>query len=202
MLFTAEPIDVPMAQAQVTYYPQWLGSAQATLIAEQLKAELCWSQDYIKVFGREVKIPRLQAWYGDPEATYTYSQLAMTPLEWHPCLAKLRAQLQSDLACSFNSVLANWYRDGADSMGMHSDDEPELGTQPVIASLTFGEPRAFIFKHKHSGQKHSLPLGHGSLLVMAGDTQQYWQHGINKTKRSISDRINLTFRMIHPEENR
>ena len=93
-------------------------------------------------------------------------------------------------------MLANWYRDGQDSMGMHSDDEPELGREPTIASVTLGYPRKFIFKHKQTGQKVDVELEHGSLLVMCGSTQQFWQHGINKTKRQIDDRINLTFRHI------
>lgn len=197
-MFAEPPLQLDMPQAQVTYYPQWLTSDKAAVFATRLQTELQWSQDYIKIYGREVKIPRLQAWYGEPEATYTYSQLAMKPLPWHPILAEIKRDLVEFLDAEFNSVLANWYRDGQDSMGMHSDDEPELGEQPVIASLTLGHARGFVFKHKATGEKHTLPLAHGSLLVMAGTTQRYWQHGINKTKKPVADRINLTFRQIYP----
>jgi alkylated DNA repair dioxygenase AlkB len=193
-LFDTPQID--MLDADVQYYPNWLGINVADVFFAQLKQNLSWSQDYIRIYGRDVKIPRLQCWMGDPDATYTYSGLLMTPLAWAEPVLKIKAYCQQETGHAFNSVLANWYRDGQDSMGMHSDDEPELGSQPVIASVTLGEPRKFIFKHKQLGTKHEIPLAHGSLLVMRGDTQQYWQHGINKTKRAIDDRINLTFRHI------
>lgn len=200
-MFDELPIQLSLPDATVTYYPQWLEANQASSYQMTLQDELQWSQDYIKLYGREVKIPRLQAWYGEPEATYTYSQLAMKPMPWHSVLADLRATLEQECNTQFNSVLANWYRNGQDSMGMHSDDEPVLGVQPVIASLTFGAARGFIMKHKLTGQKEVLELAHGSLLVMSGDTQTYWQHGINKTKKRIADRINLTFRHITPVES-
>ena len=193
-LFDTPQID--MLDADVQYYPNWLGINDADVFFAQLKQNLSWSQDYIRIYGRDVKIPRLQCWMGDPDATYTYSGLLMTPLAWAEPVLKIKAYCQQETGHAFNSVLANWYRDGQDSMGMHSDDEPELGSQPVIASVTLGEPRKFIFKHKQLGTKHEIPLAHCSLLVMRGDTQQYWQHGINKTKRAIDDRINLTFRHI------
>ena len=197
-MFGEIPLQLSLPDASVTYYPQWLAFNLASEYQAMLQEELQWSQDYIKIFGREVKIPRLQAWYGEPDAVYTYSQLAMQPLHWHPILAELRLKLERECSTQFNSVLANWYRDGQDSMGMHSDDEPELGVQPVIASLTLGEARGFIMKHKRTGQKQVLDLAHGSLLVMSGNTQANWQHGINKTKKSVADRINLTFRHITP----
>ena len=197
-MFDELPIQMSLPDATVTYYPKWLTANQASRYQAILQEELLWSQDYIKIYGRTVKIPRLQAWYGEPEALYTYSKLEMKPLAWHPVLADLRAKLEEECAAQFNSVLANWYRHGQDSMGMHSDDEPELGVRPVIASLTLGQARGFIMKHKITGQKEVLDLAHGSLLVMSGDTQANWQHGINKTKKTVADRINLTFRHITP----
>ncbi|MDC1346896.1 alpha-ketoglutarate-dependent dioxygenase AlkB [Glaciecola sp.] len=188
--------QIAMVDADVQYYPNWLGISDADAFFAQLKQNLSWSQDYIRIYGRDVKIPRLQCWMGDPAATYTYSGLQMQPVGWAEPVKQIKDYCEQVTGHSFNSVLANWYRDGQDSMGMHSDDEPELGAQPVIASVTLGEPRKFIFKHKQLGIKHEIPLAHGSLLVMRGTTQQYWQHGINKTKRVIDDRINLTFRYI------
>ena len=193
--------QIPMVDADVQFYPNWLDVTAADMFFAQLKDNLSWSQDYIRIYGRDVKIPRLQSWMGDPDATYTYSGLKMHPLPWSEPIISIKRDCEKITGNVFNSVLANWYRDGQDSMGMHSDDEPELGTQPVIASVTLGEPRKFIFKHKYAGIKQDLVLEHGSLLVMRGTTQQYWQHGINKTKRRIDDRINLTFRHITNDSN-
>lgn len=189
---------LPLPDATVTYYPGWLPAAEADAIQTQLHTELSWQQDTIKLFGKLVKIPRLQAWHGDPGTAYTYSGLTMTPKPWTPTLAGLRDRLAQHCQQPFNSVLANWYRDGNDSMGMHADNEPELGPQPVIGSVTLGQARGFIFRHIHTGLRHKLLLEHGSLLVMAGTTQQFYQHGINKTKQVVNDRINLTFRHIMP----
>lgn len=186
-----------MPDADVYYYPNWLDLSIADDYLIQLKTNLAWSQDYIRIYGKDVKIPRLQCWMGDADAIYSYSGLTMRPHAWQAPVNQIKALCEEAANQSFNSVLANWYRDGADSMGMHSDDEPELGVQPVIASVTLGAERKFIFKHKHTGQKHELHLSHGSLLLMQGETQQHWQHGINKTKKAIGDRVNLTFRHIY-----
>lgn len=185
-----------LCDADVHYVPQFISTELTQEYLQQLSTSLKWRQDNIRIYGRDVLIPRLQAWYGDPEARYTYSGLAMTPLPWTPLLKQLRQQCEQYCQHSFNSVLANFYRDGNDSMGMHSDDEPELGAKPTIASLTLGEVRTFKLKHKRTGELVNLPLESGSLLVMKGNTQQHWQHGISKTKRVIGPRLNLTFRYI------
>lgn len=185
-----------MSDADVSYVPAFLQQADADVHFNDLLHNLAWRQDHIKLYGREVLIPRLQAWYGEPEAEYQYSGLLMRPLSWTDSLRSLKQQCEEHCQSSFNSVLANLYRDGRDSMGMHSDDEPELGPQPVIASLSLGEERDFRFKHKRTGERVQVCLAHGSLLVMKGQTQANWQHGMNKTKRSIGERINLTFRYI------
>ena len=194
-----EVLQLAMVDADVRYYPHWLDGAQADHYLRLCEAQLPWSQDYIKVYGREVKIPRLQAWIGDPEAQYTYSQLQMQPHPWCAPLDEIKTLCEQTCQTTFNSVLANWYRDGQDSMGMHSDDEPELGHQPVIASVTLGTTRRFIFKHKRTGEKEIVELQHGSLLVMQGMTQQCWQHGINKSNTVHGGRINLTYRYVHPQ---
>ena len=199
-LFDSFPLV--MDDANVEYYPNWLALSLADELLARLKSELTWSQDYIRIYGRDVKIPRLQSWIGDRDATYTYSGLPMQPLPWHPALTNVRSLCEKTTNHAFNSVLVNWYRDGQDSMGMHSDDEPELGPEPVIASVTLGYPRKFIFKYKRTGEKVDVELAHGSLLVMRETTQQFWQHGINKTKRQIDDRINLTFRYINKGSSR
>lgn len=200
--FFAEPgeqqLDLP--DADIRYYPQFLPGSLADSLFTQLLSSLDWQTAQIKLYGKWVKIPRLQAWYGDPLASYTYSGLHMQPLPWHRDLLTIKSTIEKALNQQFNGVLANLYRDGQDSMGMHADDEPELGQQPVIASLSLGEPRTLLFKHKMSAQKVKLPLAHGSLLVMAGTTQQYWQHGIAKSSQSLNARINLTFRYLHNKD--
>ncbi|MBC3765400.1 alpha-ketoglutarate-dependent dioxygenase AlkB [Neptunicella marina] len=188
--------DIPLPQANIRYFSHFIQTEQAENVLRILTNELQWRQDYIRLYGREHKIPRLQAWYGDVGTDYQYSGLKMNPIPWHPLLLQLKKRCEVECATLFNSVLCNYYRDGQDSMGMHSDDESELGIEPTIASLSFGQPRILIFKHKSSGKRHKIELEHGSLLVMAGATQTYWQHGIDKTRRNVAPRLNLTFRHI------
>ena len=146
--------------------------------------------------------PRLSAWHGD--LSYRYSGIRLEPQPWSPLLARLRRRIEAITGCRFNSVLLNLYRDGGDSMGMHSDDERELGARPAIASLSLGETRDFVMRHRHrkdlAGLK--LPLPCGSLLLMRGDTQRHWRHGINRTRRDCGARLNLTFRRILPPPDR
>ena len=160
----------------------------------RLRAETPWRQDSIVLFGKRHLQPRLTAWYGD--ASYTYSGLRLDPLPWTPLLAALRKTVEHACGRRFNSVLLNYYRNERDSMGMHSDDEPELGPEPAIASLSFGATRSFIMRHKYNKRTLKLELDDGSLLLMSGTLQSYWLHGINKATRSLGERINLTFRYI------
>lgn len=193
-----ESVDLGLPEASVHYYPSWLSGAEATDFQRALETELPWAQDTIKLFGKAVKIPRLQSWHGDPACAYTYSGLTMTPKPWTASLTQLKLRCEATLNHSFNSVLANWYRHGQDSMSLHADDEPELGPNPTIASVTLGEPRPFVFKHKETGKRYTQVLEHGSLLVMAGATQSHYVHGIAKTQKPIDGRINLTFRFLYP----
>lgn len=186
--------------ADIAYVQNWLSQSDADALLSRLRTSLPWRQDTIKLYGKAVKIPRLQVWMGEPQCIYTYSGLTMEPLPWSDDIAALKRRCEAHTQSRFNCVLLNWYRDGQDSMGLHADDEPELGPNPVIASVSLGQARPFIFKHKHQGTRSVLPLEHGSLLVMAGETQQHYHHGIAKTTRSIGDRINLTFRYIQPHE--
>lgn len=185
-----------MADAKVQYLANWLDNETADSLLHLFQHELDWSEGEIKIFGKMMKIPRLQAWYGDEGANYEYSGVSLPPLTWHDELQTLKARCEEQCGSAFNSVLANLYRHGQDSMGMHSDDEPELGIEPIIASISLGQVRNFDLKHKVSGEKFRLPLEHGSLLIMSGETQKYWRHGIAKTKKQIEPRINFTFRQI------
>ena len=166
------------------------------MLAKQLYQEIAWRQDKIAMYGKLLDIPRLQAWYGDKGASYTYSKMTLQPLSWTPTLLSLKQQINEFCQHNFNAMLANCYRDHKDSVSWHSDDEPELGEQPVIASLSLGAERDFHFKKKDGGESVKLPLQSGSLLVMSGATQQNWQHAIHKTRIEKPMRINLTFRNI------
>jgi len=190
-------IDLPGAEAQ--WIPGWLPAAQAEALREALLAEVAWEVHRIRLFGREVDSPRLSSWIGDADAHYRYSGTAFKPHPWPAALLPLRARLQAECERGFNSVLVNRYRDGRDAMGWHSDDEPELGSRPVIASLSLGAPRRFVFRQRGDhALKRELVLGHGDLLLMAGDTQHLYQHALPRTARPVGERINLTFRHITP----
>lgn len=163
-------------------------------VMQRLIAETDWRQDTIVVYGKRHLQPRLSAWYG--EAGYSYSGLTLAPEPFTGLLQTLRQAVQEATGRDFNSVLLNYYRNERDRMGMHSDDEPSLGPEPAIASLSFGATRTFILKHKRTKETFRLPLLDGSLLLMAGVTQHNWLHGINESAKAIGPRINLTFRKI------
>ncbi|MEI8658712.1 alpha-ketoglutarate-dependent dioxygenase AlkB family protein [Vibrio sp. Hal054] len=180
--------------ARLFYAPNFLSEQQADQSFLNLRNELDWQQEKIQLFGKHVLQPRLQAWHGDK--SYTYSGLSMQPQPWTPTLLELKSRCEAVAKLNFNSVLANLYRDGQDSMGWHQDNETELGINPVIASLTLGESRRFVLRHLSTKEKYEVELGHGSLLIMAGETQHYWQHSVPKTAKPKEERINLTFRHI------
>ena len=158
--------------------------------------DLNWETGFIKIFGKTHQIPRLQAWYADNEIEYTYSGKKLQRHNWNNLLLEIKEKIENITSFKFNSVLANLYRDGNDSMGLHSDDEKELGKKPVIASLSLGESREIYFKHKNKKLNLIIPQVSGQLIVMHGKTQEYWKHEIKKTKKIKKPRINLTFRNI------
>lgn len=163
-------------------------------VLARLLAETDWRAETVVVYGKRHLQPRLSAWYG--EAAYTYSGLRLQPAPWTPLLSILRHAVEAASGHAFNSVLLNYYRNERDGMGMHSDDEAELGPCPVIASLSFGATRTFVLKHKTHKRTVRVDLDDGSLLVMSGETQKHWLHGINKMTKPLHVRINLTFRNI------
>ncbi|MTJ13147.1 alpha-ketoglutarate-dependent dioxygenase AlkB [Anabaena sp. UHCC 0187] len=189
-------LSVP--DAELILYPSYFLEEESDLIFQRLLTEINWRQDKIKFYGKEIDIPRLTAWYGDPGKSYTYSNITMNPIPWTPVLFLIRNRIEDIAKISFNSVLINLYRHGKDSMGWHSDDEPELGKDPIIASVSFGGERKFQLRHKFNKtlEKVAFNLTHGSLLIMKGKTQEYWQHQIPKTAKPVMPRINLTFRVI------
>lgn len=177
-------------------HERWLAPEAAAAAFTRLRDETPWRAEEIRIAGRSIPMPRLTAWYGDASATYVYSGLRNEPLPWTSLLADLRAAVAEAAGAALNSVLLNHYRDGRDSMGWHADDEPELGRDPVIASLSLGAPRRFVLRHaKKKNCGMTLLLGDGALLVMAGTTQHFYRHAVPK-EESAGARINLTFRRV------
>lgn len=170
---------------------------EATELLSELRSSVPWRQDKISLYGREVPLPRLQAWYGDPGTTYKWSGIRMEPLPWTPLLLQIKTWVERATRATFNSVLLNLYRNGNDSVSWHSDDEPEIVESSVIAALSLGAERDFQLRRTAGpGPAITVPLFHGSLLYMAGPTQAHWQHCVPKRRRVTTDRISLTFRSV------
>lgn len=191
-----KPLDTPIPGVALSLWRGWLGAAESALLQRALADQLPWSQHQVRLFGRSLPSPRLCCWIGDADAVYRYSGVSHPPLPWTAALTALRERLQDVCAMPFNSVLANLYRDGRDSMGWHADDEPELGARPMIASVSLGTTRRMLFRARRAMQRFELPLGNGDLLLMRDDTQRHAQHCVPKTRRPCGQRINLTFRQI------
>jgi alkylated DNA repair dioxygenase AlkB len=162
-----------------------------------LRADVPWQHDEISMFGRRIPLPRLTAWFGDAGLEYTYSGIRMQPRTWTPALQHLREIAENLADVTFNTVLLNLYRDGADGVAWHADDEAELGPEPVIASLSLGASRRFQLRRRDDALlKREMELHHGDMIVMRGSTQSLWLHQIPKTSKPVGERINLTFRTI------
>jgi alkylated DNA repair dioxygenase AlkB len=185
---------IPIADGELSFMTQLPLALSNAAVLARLIAETDWRSDSITLWGKQFLQPRLSAWYG--EAAYRYSGLRLAPQPFTALQLAIRAAVEAATGHTFNSVLLNYYRDGRDSMGMHSDDEAELGPTPAIASVSFGAERVFILRHKTSGERLRLNLNDGSLLLMAGSLQKHWSHGINKTAKPVGARVNLTFRTI------
>lgn len=189
--------QLPLADAVLDYQPRWLPAEDADALFAELRRTIPWSVHRIRMFGREVPSPRLSCWIGDSGAAYRYSGTTFQPHAWPAVLQPIRARLGHELEIAFNSVLLNLYRDGGDSMGWHRDDEPELGPEPVVASLSLGAHRRFVLKSlRDPGDRAAIELEHGSLLVMPAGTQRHYRHALPKTARPVGERINLTFRDV------
>ena len=188
---------LPLADAEVAFDAHGLPETDANRLLRGLRDDIPWEVHRIRLFGREHASPRLSCWIGDPGTGYRYSGSTFEPQPWLPELLRLRERLSGEFDVSFNSVLANLYRDGRDCMGWHSDDEAELGPAPVIASVSLGATRRFMLKHRGESQrKLEITLPHGSLLVMSGATQRNYRHALPRTAKLVGERINLTFRRI------
>lgn len=177
--------------------PCFLHEKEAYLLYHRLLEEVPWKQEQIRMFGKWLNMPRLTAWMGDADAVYEYSGLVNQPMPWHSEVLELKLKIEAITKACFNSVLLNYYRNGSDSMGWHSDDEASLGEQPLIASISLGSTRKIRFRRKTGGKSWGYELPSGSLLVMLGEVQENWQHALPKNSQK-GGRINLTFRRVYP----
>jgi alkylated DNA repair dioxygenase AlkB len=189
-------LDLP--DTNIEWLPNFLPPAIADALFDALLNGIPWRDDHITLYGKTHLLPRRQQWFADGDRHYTYSRIEMAPTPWTPPMEQVRAALIDASGLHFNTCLANLYRDGQDSNGWHSDDEPELGVDPVIASVSLGATRDFRLRHNETRQTHTIALTHGSLLLMGSGSQTHWQHTIPKRKRVSEPRINLTFRRMPP----
>ncbi|WP_291787090.1 alpha-ketoglutarate-dependent dioxygenase AlkB [Cecembia sp.] len=184
-------------KGEVYYYPSFFSVELCDDFYEKLVNKIQWKQEPIWMFGKKVMQPRLTALYGNPSVAYGYSGIKMQPYPWTDFLLQIKEAIEQVADTDFTHVLLNYYRDGKDSMGWHRDNEPELGKNPVIGSVSFGYPRRFQFRlYNDKSKKKELLLEHGSFLLMRGETQHYWEHQIPKSQKVQGARINLTFRKI------
>jgi alkylated DNA repair dioxygenase AlkB len=192
-----KPDLLPMPDAEVTFCRNFFDADEREQLFQELVDNIQWKQESARFGGKAVPLPRLTAWYGDAGKTYRYSGITVEPLPWTPLLLSIKTRVEAAANTTFNSVLLNFYRGERDSVAWHSDDEPELGQNPVIASVSFGATRKFQFKHKTNPDLRTVvDLTPGSLLIMAGTTQHFWKHQIPKATKPVGARINLTFRVI------
>ena len=174
-------------------------ATDAARLFAALERETAWERHRVKLFGRSIAAPRLSAWHGEPDRIYRYSGTSHFPQPFTPLLQEIRARVEATSGQRFDSVLLNFYRDGQDAMGWHSDDEPELGPAPWIASLSLGSTRRFVLRARlDHAQRFELDLLDGSLLVMEPPLQAHWQHALPRTRRACGPRINLTWRLLGP----
>lgn len=193
----SQKISLDLAHSDITYYPDFISGEKSSEYFNQLKTQVPWQQDNIKVFGKIHAQPRLTALYATNGKPYSYSNLTMFPNLFTQELLDIKSLVEKEAGVVFTTCLLNYYRNGSDSNGWHADNEKELGINPIIASVSFGAGRFFHLRNNSNKQlKHKMMLEHGSLLLMQGETQHHWQHQIPKTTKDVGERINLTFRII------
>lgn len=178
------------------FYPNFFTKSEGDFFLQKLKSEIEWKQESMNMYGKKTNFPRLTAWYGDNDKPYSFSGITLSPKVWNEELVSIKSKIEPITKVEFNSVLLNRYRDGNDSISWHTDAEPELGKNPIIASVNFGDTRKFQLRHINTKEKLEIELSHGSLLIMQGELQHFWQHQVPKTKELKTERINLTFRVI------
>lgn len=178
------------------FYQDFFSKKESDLYLQNLKENIDWKQESMNMYGKLVNFPRLTAWYGDSDKPYSFSGITLAPKVWTKELLEIKDKIEPLSKVNFNSVLLNRYRSGNDSISWHTDAEKELGINPIIASVNFGATRKFQLRHINTKEKLEIELTHGSLLIMQGELQHFWQHQVPKTSKVVNERINLTFRVI------
>lgn len=178
------------------FYPNFFSKSESDLLLKSLRNNIVWKQESMNMYGKKIDFPRLTAWYGNNDKPYSFSGITLQPLPWSSEILTIKSKIEPIAKTEFNSVLLNLYRDGNDSISWHTDAEKELGINPVIASVNFGATRKFQLRHIKTKEKLEIELTHGSLLIMQGELQHFWQHQVPKTSKPVGERINLTFRVI------
>ena len=196
-LFETPITELLPFDGSAVFHPWVLGDRDASQVFAELNESVPWEARSIRMFGKDIPQPRLVAWFGDPGCEYSYSGISMNLNEWTSQLLELKTLCEEVAGTTFNSTLANLYRNGNDKMSWHSDDEPELGVEPCIASLSLGATRRFKFRHRTTKEVVECSLPSGSLIVMSGLSQKMWEHEVPRETRVTDPRINLTFRTVN-----
>ena len=178
------------------FYPNFFSKSESDSLLKNLRSNIIWKQESMNMYGKKIDFPRLTAWYGNNDKPYSFSGITLQPLPWTSEILTIKSKIEPVAKTEFNSVLLNLYRDGNDSISWHTDAEKELGINPIIASVNFGATRKFQLRHIKTKEKLEIELTHGSLLIMQGELQHFWQHQVPKTSNVVGERINLTFRVI------
>lgn len=178
------------------FHQNFFSKSESDLFLKNLRNEIAWRQESMNMYGKKIDFPRLTAWYGNNDKPYSFSGITLNPHPWTKDILTIKSKVEPVAKTIFNSVLLNLYRDGNDSISWHTDAERELGTNPVIASVNFGATRRFQLRHIRTKEKLEIELTNGSLLIMQGELQHFWQHQVPKTSKPVAERINLTFRVI------
>lgn len=187
---------IHIENGQYRFFNQFYDKHESDRFFSALRTKVEWKQESMNMYGKKIPFPRLTAWYGDNDKTYSFSGITLQPMPWLPELIEIKTRIEETANTYFNSVLLNLYRNGNDSISWHTDAEPELGQNPMIGSVNFGATRIFQLRHKLNHRKIDIDLGHGTALIMQGELQHFWQHQVPKTTKPVRDRINLTFRNI------
>lgn len=187
---------VKIQNGEYQFYPNFFNISESKKYFDELIHNISWKQESMIMYGKKIPFPRLTSWYGDTDKPYSFSGIKLNPNNWTSTLLEIKEKISIHTEAKFNSVLLNRYRNGNDSISWHTDAEKELGNNPIIASVNFGATRKFQLRHIQSGEKKEIELQNGSLLIMQGSLQHYWQHQVPKTAKKINERINLTFRVI------
>ena len=181
---------------EYVFYPNFFTKSESDAFLKNLHNNIVWKQESMNMYGKKIDFPRLTAWYGNNDKPYSFSGITLQPHPWTSEILTIKNKIEPIPKTEFNSVLLNLYRDGNDSISWHTDEEKELGINPTIASVNFGATRKFQLRHIKTKEKLEIELTHGSLLIMQGELQHFWQHQVPKTSKVVGERINLTFRVI------